>query len=137
MNKTGRLRALALATLLACATGLLPARAGASELAWSLGSLLSTVVYAPAKAAYAATGLLVGGIGWGLSGGNRDVMDAVSAPAVGGDYWVTPAHLRGERRLEFVGPGPGRAAPLGAVADGVDADAEAAWDLEQDPYTAY
>ena len=33
-------------------------------------------------------------------------MYAVITPAVRGDYVVTPAHLRGERELEFIGRDP-------------------------------
>jgi hypothetical protein len=96
-----------LAATLLSALAALPGRAGAEgEARLRLGSVVATAVYAPAKVLYAATGVIVGGIGWGLSGGSREAMDAVMTPAVEGDYVITPAHLRGERPVEFVGTAP-------------------------------
>ncbi len=69
-------------------------------------SALSSLVYGPVKIVYATTGLLIGGIAWGLSGGDSDVLTAVVTPAVRGDYVVTPAHVRMERGLEFFGQDP-------------------------------
>lgn len=69
-------------------------------------SALSTLIYGPAKIVYATCGLLFGGIAWGLSGGDSDVLTAVVTPAVRGDYVVTPSHLRMERSLEFFGQDP-------------------------------
>jgi hypothetical protein len=68
---------------------------------------LSSLVYGPVKLVYAALGGIVGGIAWGLSGGDSEVKDAVIMPAVRGDYVVTPANIRGEEKLEFVGRRPG------------------------------
>ena len=116
--RTRRLRAALLASLLVCAMGAPPARAStASEAGWHIGSALSTAVYAPLKLFYAAAGLVFGGIGWGISGGDPGVMDAVVTPAVRGDYLVTPAHLRGERRLEFVGTAPPHGEPGRGLTD--------------------
>ena len=99
-----RLRAALLSGCLTVTLGALPAHASnAAEVGWGVGSALSTVVYGPLKLVYATMGLAFGGLGWALSGGDPAVADAVIAPAVGGDYVVTPAHLRGERRLSFVG----------------------------------
>lgn len=69
-------------------------------------SALATLVYGPVKVVYAAGGLIIGGIAWGLSGGDGDVLRAVVTPAVRGDYVITPSILRGERRLEFFGKDP-------------------------------
>ena len=68
---------------------------------------LSSLVYGPVKLAYAALGGIIGGIAWGLSGGDSEVKDAVIMPAVRGDYVVTPAIIRGEEKLEFIGRRPG------------------------------
>ncbi len=116
MIRARRARPLAtaalLAVLLTSSLGARPARAqSAAEAGWGIGAALSSVVYAPLKIAYATAGLVFGGIGWGLSGGDPGVFETVLAPAVRGDYVVTPAHLRGERELVFVGgSGPARAA---------------------------
>lgn len=98
-----RLRATLLASGLLCATVGMPASAQAESAGWQVGSAVSTLVYAPVKVMYAATGLVFGGISWAMSGGNDEVARAVIEPAVQGDYLVTPEHLRRERGLQFVG----------------------------------
>ncbi len=124
MIRSRRLRAALMVLLLGGALGALPAQPSrASDAKWKVGSAVSTALYAPAKAVYASLAVVFGGIGWGLSGGNDEVLDAVITPALGGDYVVTPAHLRGERRLEFVG----REEPSDPLAE---AEAE-------DPFAAY
>ncbi len=90
----------------ALAVALLASPAAASEAAEAgigAGAAFSTLLYSPIKVVYSVLGTVFGGIAWGLSGGDRDVMDAVITPAVLGDYVVTPSHLRGERPLEFFG----------------------------------
>jgi len=72
-----------------------------------IGSALTSLVYGPVKVVYAVLGGVIGGIAWGLSGGDSDVLEAVLLPAVRGDYVVTPAILRGEEPLEFIGRRPG------------------------------
>ena len=67
---------------------------------------LSTLLYGPAKLGYATLGLLFGGVSWGLSGGDQQVLDSVITAAVRGDYVVTPEHIRMERPLEFYGQEP-------------------------------
>ena len=102
--KTARGRAALLALSLACALAALPGAARAdSDAGAKIGSVLATLAYVPLKLSYAAVGLVAGGVGWALSGGDSRVAGAALAPAVRGDYLVTPSHLRGERELEFVG----------------------------------
>jgi hypothetical protein len=79
----------------------------ASEAGLGVGAAFCSLIYGPAKITYATMGLLFGGIAWGLSGGDFDVMTAVVTPAVRGDYVVTPSHFRGERPLVFIGHRPG------------------------------
>ena len=100
--------------LLACilVIGLNPADAraqessAAAEAGMGMLAALSTLVYGPIKIVYATLGLVAGGFAWALSGGDGDVMNAVFTPSVRGDYVVTPAHLRGEKPLEFIGRDP-------------------------------
>ena len=77
-----------------------------SEAGVAAGSAALTLLYAPAKLIYSSLGLVIGGMAYGLSGGDMDVMRAVVSPAVRGDYIVTPAHLRREKSLEFIGRDP-------------------------------
>jgi len=67
------------------------------------GAMLCTVVYSPLKLAYAASGLVVGGMAWVWSFGSRRVTRPIFTAALRGDYVVTPEHLTGERRLAFIG----------------------------------
>ena len=85
-----------------------PASADSKGASAGLGSaaVISSLIYGPVKMAYSIVGVVFGGIAWGLSGGDTEVMSAVITPAVRGDYVVTPSHLRGEEHLEFIGRQP-------------------------------
>lgn len=67
---------------------------------------LISLFYAPAKVLYAAGGGLVAGLAYVVSAGDEQVTDPILTPALRGDYVITPAHLRGERPLEFIGREP-------------------------------
>jgi hypothetical protein len=83
-----------------------------------------TVIYSPIKVLYATGGLLVGGLAWGLSGGDGDVLRAVVTPAVRGDYVITPSLLRGERPIEFFGRDPEYRVDVAAPAEAEPEPAE-------------
>jgi hypothetical protein len=82
-----------------------PARAqdGASEAGIGAAAAISSLIYGPVKIAYSLLGVVFGGISWGLSGGDTEVLTAVVTPAIRGDYVITPNHIRGERSIEFIG----------------------------------
>jgi hypothetical protein len=67
---------------------------------------LASIVYAPAKVLYAAGGGLVAGLAYVFSAGDKDITEPILTPALRGDYVVTPAHLRGEKQLDFIGREP-------------------------------
>jgi hypothetical protein len=92
-----------------------------SEAGFGALSALCTLLYGPVKVLYATGGLLVGGLAWGLSGGDGDVLRAVVTPAVRGDYVITPGLLRGERPIEFFGRDPEYRADEPADAEPADA----------------
>jgi hypothetical protein len=79
----------------------------ASAAGLGVAAAFCSLIYGPAKIVYATLGTVFGGMAWALSGGDSDVMEAVVTPAVRGDYVVTPAVLRGEQSLEFIGRRPG------------------------------
>lgn len=108
MRRQYRWSGLALAGFLAATIAAGPAAADEMANEAGMGALagFSTLIYAPVKLAYATAGLLFGGIAWGLSGGDSDVMMAVITPAVRGDYVITPAQLRMEQPIEFFGRDP-------------------------------
>jgi hypothetical protein len=122
VNIIKRLKAAWLAGVLAVA--IVPGAALADNSMSSEGGLgalsaLSSLVYVPVKLVYATCGLLFGGIAWGLSGGDSEVMHAVVTPSVRGDWVVTPSHLRMERQLEFFGSDPAYRAQTAMVQDEV------------------
>jgi type IV secretory pathway VirB2 component (pilin) len=77
-----------------------------AEAGLGAASAFCSLIYGPVKIVYAISGLVIGGIAWGLSGGDSDVLKAVITPSVRGDYVITPALLRGERPVEFFGKDP-------------------------------
>ena len=68
-----------------------------------IGSAVCTLVYTPLKIVYAAGGLGVGSLVWLFSAGNTDSMNTLLKVTAGGDYSVTPEHLRGTKVLRVTG----------------------------------
>lgn len=110
--------ALVVGLILALSLGL-PSAAGAkppsddsaspvSEGGIGMASGVATLVYTPVKIAYSVGGLLVAGIVYAYSGGDgQTVSRAIYAP-LRGDYVVTPGHLTGKRKLQFLGKKAGK-----------------------------
>jgi len=73
------------------------------DLGWGMGSVLATVFYSPVKIVYAGVGMITSGLGYVLSAGNTHVATNILDPAIGGDYILTPSHLKGEKKLAFMG----------------------------------
>ena len=66
-------------------------------------SALLSLVYGPFKLAYAATGILLGSGSYMWTWGDRDASMAIIHTAVGGDYVITPEHLRGSDDIQLTG----------------------------------
>ncbi len=77
-----------------------------NEAALELGSGLLTLVYLPAKVAYAALGGIVGGFTYGLTGGDLETAQSVWEPSFYGTYVITPDHLKGNEPVRFYGTSP-------------------------------
>jgi hypothetical protein len=77
-----------------------------NEAGYGVGSALANIFYIPAKITYAGLGVLTGGLGYLVSGGRTDVANNIIYPAVGGNYVVTPSHLKGTEPIYFVGAPP-------------------------------
>ena len=86
-----------------------------SEAGYGVGAALASLFYIPAKVTYAGLGLLTGGLGWVFSGGRADVANNIIYPAVGGNYVVTPSHLKGTEPIYFVGAPPPETEPRADV----------------------
>lgn len=81
------------------------------EAGYGVGAALASFLYIPAKVTYAGLGLLTGGVGYVLSGGNADVANNIIYPAVRGNYIVTPSNLKGTDPIYFVGAPPPETGP--------------------------
>lgn len=68
-----------------------------------VGAIAVNILYMPAKLVYATLGGITGGFAYVLTGLNFDIADRIWAPSLGGNYVVTPAHLRNEQTLYFSG----------------------------------
>jgi 4-hydroxybenzoate polyprenyltransferase len=92
----------------------LPAAAAAEstsqEVAYGVGSVTTTLVYAPIKASFCILGAVTSG--FTLPFGGPRTAEKVASAACGGTWAVTPAALKGREPVRFVGGGeaPGRAA---------------------------
>ncbi len=82
------------------------AEGGAAEAGTGTAAAIAWLIYGPVKIAYSLLGVVFGGLAWGLSGGDTEVLSAVVTPAIRGDYVITPSHIRGETPIEFIGRRP-------------------------------
>lgn len=100
--------ALALALVIAPASAMAETSSGemAKEAGMGVGSAFATLIYAPLKLAYAAGGLVVGGLAWAFSGGDANVAAIILTPSLLGDYVVTTRQLTGQQEIEFIGRKP-------------------------------
>jgi hypothetical protein len=83
-----------------------PARQGGSyvmDAGIGTACVLVNVLYMPAKLLYATLGGLTGGLAFVLTGANGEIADRIWAPSLGGNYVVTPGHLRNRETLYFSG----------------------------------
>jgi hypothetical protein len=75
----------------------------AREGAFGAGAALVSFAYGPLKIAYAVGGLVLGGLSFLWTWGDRDVTDRVVSTALAGDYVITPDHLEGAKDFDFAG----------------------------------
>ena len=67
-------------------------------------TVLANVVYMPAKVVYATLGGITGGFAYVLTGANYQVAEKVWTPSLGGNYVLSPDHLRGTQPIYFSAP---------------------------------
>jgi hypothetical protein len=90
--------------LLGGLAGARPASAGYLEDAgWGSLTMLTNVIYMPAKLCYAALGGVTGGLALALTAGDMETAETVWVTTMGGTYVVTPGMLRGEESIAFSG----------------------------------
>ena len=73
------------------------------DFGWGLAAAGTDIFYVPAKVIYAALGGMVGGMVCAWTAGNMEGAHRVWSATLGGTYVVTPAMLRGEESILFVG----------------------------------
>jgi hypothetical protein len=95
--------ALLIALALAAAPVGAQARSAAGEAGVGTACAFANLLYGPTKMMYAFFGGFIGLVAFGLSAGDEDVAMRVIEPAWRGDYALVPAHLSGEREIEFFG----------------------------------
>jgi len=101
-----RVRGVASALVIAAMVSLAPGAARAADgKAFGLGAAcaISNVVYGPTKLLYALLGSFTAGMAYAFTAGDVDVARTILDTSVNGDYLVTPEHLQGQKRLEFIG----------------------------------
>jgi hypothetical protein len=89
----------------------------ASDAGIGIACVFVNLLYVPAKIVYATLGGFTGGVAYLLTGANYEVADRIWTPSLGGNYLVTPAHLRNEETLYFSGttePAPSTETPQSA-----------------------
>ena len=118
--KRRRGAAAAVLALGACLGTAAPARAGYLEDAgWGTLTVITNVVYMPAKITYAVLGGLTGGVAYALTGGDFKTAETVWVTSMGGTYVVTPRMLQGEDPIAFAGsPGGDNDTTQSPTADG-------------------
>ena len=90
--------------LVAALTAARPAEAEYLEDAgWGALTVLTNVVYMPAKLCYATLGGLTGGLAFGLTGGDLQTAETVWVTSMGGTYVITPSMLQGQEPIVFTG----------------------------------
>src|SRR5258705_6241615 len=105
---------VALAVAVAVLAAALPVSAADStsqEVAYGVGSVTGTLVYAPVKASFCILGAVTSG--FTLPFGGPRTAEKVASAACGGTWAVTPDVLKGREPIRFVG---GHAEPAGSPA---------------------
>lgn len=68
------------------------------------GTVVGNIFYMPAKLLYGIGGGLVGGAGYLMTGGNKQVSNTIWRSSLGGDYVLTPNMVAGKQPVHFSGP---------------------------------
>ncbi len=125
-----RMRGRGLAILVVATALSLPAAASADspakEFGVGAGTVLANMVYMPTKVLYAVGGGLIASIAYAFSGGDEEVARPIVDSSLRGDYVITPAHVRGDEELEFIGRTPAQRHARD-VASGGTSNAPGSW----------
>ncbi len=75
----------------------------ASEAGLGAASLLLSIPYGVTKLGFAAGGGIVGALAYIFSGADESTAQNIWSTSVKGTYIITPAHLKGDRAIRFLG----------------------------------
>ena len=102
----GALPALVIAGLISIQPAMARA-ADAKHVGVGSACAFSNLLYGPAKLVLVMLGTLTAGLGYAVTAGDTDVARKILDSSVMGDYVIEPAHIMGEKPLEFIGnPNP-------------------------------
>lgn len=98
--------AVLLATVLVVSITVAPAfgaseESTAQEVAYGAGSFFGTLLYAPFKLAFCVVGAVTSGLT--LPFGGPQTAGKVATAACGGTWVITPAALKGQQQVHFIG----------------------------------
>ena len=96
---------IALTALAAALPATAAAESASQEVAYGVGSVTTTLVYAPIKASFCILGAVTSG--FTLPFGGPRTAEKVASAACGGTWAVTPAALKRREPVRFVGGGRG------------------------------
>ena len=102
---------IAIALLTAAWPGAAAAESTSQDVAYGVGSVTTTLVYAPIKASFCLLGAVTSG--FTLPFGGPRTAEKVASAACGGTWAVTPDVLKGREPIRFVG---GHGEPSGSRA---------------------
>ena len=74
----------------------------AQDVAYGAGSFFGTLLYAPPKTAFCVVGAVTSGLA--LPFGGPETAGKMASTACGGTWVITPATLRGQEPVRFLGP---------------------------------
>jgi hypothetical protein len=105
MRLTSKLAVLGITLVMLAAVwpGSAAAESTSQDVAYGVGSVTTTLVYAPIKASFCILGAVTSG--FTLPFGGPRTAEKVASTACGGTWMVTPAALKGREPIHFVGGG--------------------------------
>lgn len=75
----------------------------AGDAGLGMATVFANVFYMPVKIGYAAVGGVTGGLGYVVTGGNKEVAQRVWVNSLGGDYVLSREMVAGDEPIEFSG----------------------------------
>jgi hypothetical protein len=87
---------------------------------WGGLTVLTNVLYMPAKLVYATLGGVTGGLAYGLTLGDMQTAETVWVTSMGGNYVVTPRMLQGEDPIAFSGTPGSESTDTSTTQGGID-----------------